>query len=462
MFTWSFAVVTLEALNSHDKLKLSGKSLQVYQMLVQHIAGDNSRFSLARRKDATCFLRRIMSVITDTTVQMCHQKAKRSKTMERRVSTVILNVYQITGIEKEESSRQSLESHGKLDKIRRFYNKKFEEGHDVHRNLARAEEYAKPTKRGEYQYVSGVMGIAYNPFLDSEAGNAYMNFEVAELSKFWTEKIIDLTESERPSLGLLLEKTTEVISVLHSNKRVELKMGTGNDMLVTNLGIVWKLLRHSWSPHPHASLIEEIVKRVRLSPAKDEDLGNLHVVHKLILPQRKESEETTSKQEKLGKKMEPCSCLDLVCGGGEHSCDGQSCVRIQPFQKEDLATWFSDITEKEKSEVQIVDECHTSTTVNIMTALGFFSRICSLQSLEMLESEHQLVTASSVESWPGVLQMVQKLIRGWKIGLEAEIEFPMSEVYSLPTKAKSLVGSVMANLRGRQNTIGKATSEVSN
>ena len=133
-----------------------------------------------------------MSVITDTTVQMCHRKAMGSKTMEKRVSTVILNVYQSTGIEKEESSRQSLESHGKLEEIHRFYNKKFEEGHDVHRNLARAEEYAKPTKRGEYQYVSGVMGIAYNPFLVSKAGNAYMNFEVAKLLKFWTEKTIEI------------------------------------------------------------------------------------------------------------------------------------------------------------------------------------------------------------------------------------------------------------------------------
>ena len=129
-----------------------------------------------------------------------------SKTMERRVSAVILIVYQSTVIEKEESSRQFLESHGKLDEIRRLYNKKIEEGHVVHSNLARAKEYARPTKRGEYQYVSGVMGIAYNPFLDSEAGNAYMNFEVAELLKVWTEKIIEIdpTERERPSLGLLL------------------------------------------------------------------------------------------------------------------------------------------------------------------------------------------------------------------------------------------------------------------
>ena len=67
-------------------------------------------------------------------------------------------------------------------------------------------------------------------------------------------------------------------------------------------------------------------------------------------------------------------------------------------------------------------ECYTSTTVNIATVL---------QSQEMLESEHQLVTALSVESWTGVLQMVQKHTRGWKIGLEAEIRFPVSEAYSL-------------------------------
>ena len=96
--------------------------------------------------------------------------------------------------------------------------------------------------------MSGVMGIAYNPFLDSEAGNAYMNFEVAELLKFWTEKIIaiDPTERERPSLGVLLEKMPERISVPRSNKRVELKMGNGNDMLVRKLGT-------AWCPHPHAN-----------------------------------------------------------------------------------------------------------------------------------------------------------------------------------------------------------------
>ena len=283
-----------------------------------------------------------MSVMTNSTVQACHQKTMGSTTMKRRVSMVILNMYQSTGIDKEDDSRQSLENHGKLDEIRRFYNKKIEEGHDVHRNLASAEDYSRPNKRGEYQYVSGVMGIAYNAFMDSEAGSAHRNHEVMELLKFWTEKIIEIDsmEREKPSLGMILERMQKVINVPRSTKKVELKMGNGSGMMITNLGTVWKLLRPSWCPHPHASLIEEVTERVRLTPTKDEDLGTLNVIHKLILPQSKESGEAMSKLESV-KKLEPGSCLDLLCGGGEHTCDGRSFVRIQSFQREDLVAWLA-------------------------------------------------------------------------------------------------------------------------
>ena len=84
-FAWSLVGIELKVLTSHDKLKLGNKSLEVYQMLVQHIDRDNSGLSLARRKGATCFLRWIKSVMTNGTVQVGHQKAMGSKTMERRV-----------------------------------------------------------------------------------------------------------------------------------------------------------------------------------------------------------------------------------------------------------------------------------------------------------------------------------------------------------------------------------------
>ena len=281
----------------------------------------------------------------------------------------------------------------------------------MHRNLASAEAYSRPNKRREYQYVSGVMGIAYNPFLDSESGSAHKNHEVTELLKFWTEKIIDIDsmEREKPSLGLILERMPKMISVPRSNKRVELKMGNGNGMLIENFSTVWKLLRPSWCPNPLPSLIEKVTERVRLTPTKDEDLRTLNVIHKLILPQNKESGEAMSKLG-LVKKLEPGSCLDLTCGGGGHTCDGRSCVRIQSFQGEDLVAWFGDVTEREKSEVQLVAECYTNT---IASALEFFSRMCSLQSLEMLESEHHLVTT--------LMATVMATVMAWGVANNPEV-----------------------------------------
>ena len=78
----------------------------------------------------------------------------------------------------------------------------------MHRNLALVEDYSRPNKKGENQYVPGVMGIAYNPFLSSEAASAYRNHEVAELLKFWTEKIIviDPRKRETPSLACYLRR----------------------------------------------------------------------------------------------------------------------------------------------------------------------------------------------------------------------------------------------------------------
>ena len=130
-------------------------------------------------------------------------------------------------------------------------------------------------------------------------------------------------------------------------------MGNGTGMLITNLGAVWRLPRPSWCPHPHTSLIEEVTERVRLTPTKDEDLGTMNLIQKLIPPQSKESGEAMSKLGSV-KKLEPGSCLDVAYGGGGHTCDGRSCVRIQSFQREDLVAWFGDISEREKSEVQIV------------------------------------------------------------------------------------------------------------
>ena len=153
-----------------------------------------------------------------------------------------------------------------------------------------------------------------------------MNFEAKERLKFWTEKT--RMRGEETSLRLLLEKVPEFIGVPVYERKLELRLGSKDDTLFTNLGTVWRLLRPFWCTHTQASLNEEVTERVRLSPGKDEDLRNLNLIHKLILPHREKSEAVMSKPNDSSEK--PCSCLDLASGGGEHSCDKRSsiCVRI--------------------------------------------------------------------------------------------------------------------------------------
>ena len=82
--------------------------------------------------------------------------------------------------------------------------------------------------------------------------------------------------------------------------------------------------------------------------------------------------------------------------------------------------------------------------MNIVTALGFYSMFGSLESLLNLEEKHELVTAISVDDFPGLLQTKQKHIGNWREAIEVEMNTRQSETYRRPSEARFLVGSTLA------------------
>ena len=106
--------------------------------------------------------------------------------------------------------------------------------------------------------------------------------------------------------------------------------------------------------------------------------------------------------------------LTLVTHSSDHGIKSSRFLNYYFFSCKDVA-------ERENIDMQILADCYAVTTMNLAMALGFFLRMRSLQSLERSESEHRLVTVVSVESWPGVWQMIQKHIKGWKVCLKAEL-----------------------------------------
>ena len=62
----------------------------------------------------------------------------------------------------------------------------------------------------------------------------------------------------------------------------------------------------------------------------------------------------------------------------------------------------------DKNKMELIADCHGVTEVNLMTALGFYSVVSSIESLERLERSHELVTSLGVEVFPGALETERK------------------------------------------------------
>ena len=77
----------------------------------------------------------------------------------------------------------------------------------------------------------------------------------------------------------------------------------------------------------------------------------------------------------------------------------------------------------------------------------------SLESLLNLEQKHEMVTAISVEVFPGVLQTEQKYIGKWSEAIETEMNIRHSETYCRPSGARYLVGSTLAPMCKSRYTV---------
>ena len=92
--------------------------------------------------------------------------------------------------------------------------------------------------------------------------------------------------------------------------------------------------------------------------------------------------------------------------------------------------------------------------MNLVTALGFYSMFSSLESLLNLEQRHEMVTAISVEVFPGVLQTEQKHIGKWREATEAEMNIRHSEIWArerlMPWNRESNVDPLPCCKQGRR------------
>ena len=101
-----------------------------------------------------------------------------------------------------------LEPMRKIDEIRRFSNKELRFTMESMGVLQKSSESCGPIRKKSYGYVSGIIGIAYNPFLNEDIRDCFFDYEQAVLLRLWTSRIATIRSAatQQTKLGLVLEE----------------------------------------------------------------------------------------------------------------------------------------------------------------------------------------------------------------------------------------------------------------
>ena len=99
--------------------------------------------------------------------------------------------------------------------------------------------------------MSGLIGIAYNPFLSEDIRDCFFDYEQAVLLRLWTSRIATIRSAanQKTRLGLVLKEKVAAPSVPESDKRVEFGLGFSDELLRTSLMVVWELMRQCYGRH---------------------------------------------------------------------------------------------------------------------------------------------------------------------------------------------------------------------
>ena len=343
---------------------------------------------------------------------------------------------------------EELEPMRKIDEIRRFSNKELRLTKESMGALPKSSEYCGPIKKKSYSYVSGIIGIAYNPFLSEDKRDCFFDYEQAVLLRFWTSRIVTFKSANNPQtkLDLVLEEEVTAPSVPKSDKRVEFGLGFSDELLRTSLMAVWELMRPSWCPSPNADSTLRATQDVQRELNADCNLRDLNIIYNVMITASRSNGEDKVELPGWGPEdwVKPGSCLAEVCGLEGHVCGSLDSVKTLEKQHRQFTVLFGNVVMKARTETELIADFHGGTEVNLVTALGFYSMFSSLESLLNLEQRHEMVTAISVEVFPGVLQTEQKHIGKWREAIEAEMNIRHSETYCRPSGARYLVGSTLA------------------
>ena len=140
-----------------------------------------------------------------------------------------------------------LEPMKRVDETRRVANKELRLTKESMGTLPKSSEYCGPIRKKSYHYVSGVLGMTYNPFINEGIHDCFFDYEQAVLLRVSLSKIATIRSigNQQANLGLVLEEKVTAPSVPKSDNRVEFGLKFSDELLRASLMVVWELMKSS-------------------------------------------------------------------------------------------------------------------------------------------------------------------------------------------------------------------------
>ena len=138
--------------------------------------------------------------------------------------------------------------------------------------------------------MSGVPGMAYNPFVNEEERDAFFDYELAVTLIFWVERVreMGLVTSEQLQLGVTLEERVIEPSIPQLEGQISFECGLWDGPLKISLVTMWELMKSSWGPNPNAGLIWDLTAEPELEK-DDERLHDLAIIRSLMTLKKNEA-----------------------------------------------------------------------------------------------------------------------------------------------------------------------------
>ena len=185
------------------------------------ITQEEAAVACAKRRDALCSIRFMIEQISVPALNTCVKMLREGDERVRALLLLaLLDKHQSKPMRVNMKEPVELESMRKIDEIRRFSNKELRLTKESMGALPKCNEYCGPIRKKSDSYVSGVIGIAYNPFLSEDIRDYFFDYEQAVLLRFWMSRIATIKSAANPQtkLGLVLEEKVAAPSVPESDK----------------------------------------------------------------------------------------------------------------------------------------------------------------------------------------------------------------------------------------------------